>query len=314
MFKKINNPILFQGHPKKKHYFEGWYYKQVCKNTNQVIAFIPGISLNDNDPHAFIQVIVSPHIQTYYFDFPIESFHYQEEPFQIQIGPNYFTNDRIELDLKKGCDFFIGQLHYTNLRPIQTSFITPNIMGYFAYIPNMACNHGVISMHHTVSGELKTKDNTLNFSRDIGYMEKDWGTSFPEKYIWLQANHFGNTQDSLMASIATIPFGVTTFKGHLANLHVDGDEYRFATYNGSKIISAKTTEKEVHLALQRHNLTLEIYGELTDAGHLKAPQSGRMIHTIKEGLGGEISYCLTKNNTRLYEGTSNYAGIEIVNW
>lgn len=314
MFKKIAHPILFQGHLKRKNYFEGWYYKQVCQETQQTIAFIPGISLNQADPHAFVQVIVSHPVQTYYFDYPIESFSYQEEPFQVKIGPNVFTEDKVILQLYHGSDFFEGELNLTRRCPIKSSLLMPNIMGFFAYIPRMACNHGVISMHHQVNGSLQTSVGSMAFKHDTGYIEKDWGTSFPDKYIWLQANHFGNNQDSLMTSIATIPFAVTTFMGHLANLHVEGHEYRFATYNGSKIAYTQTTPKKVHLALQRKNLTLEIIGELTDAGDLKAPQSGRMIHTIKEGLGGRLSYSLSQDKQVLHEGSSDYAGIEIVNW
>ena len=49
MLRKIRYPILFQGNLKKKNYFEGWYYKQVSKDEKEVISFIPGISLFDND-------------------------------------------------------------------------------------------------------------------------------------------------------------------------------------------------------------------------------------------------------------------------
>ncbi len=57
MFRKIRNQILVQGTLKKKHYFEGWYYKQVSSNERRVISFIPGISLIDDDFHSFVQYI-----------------------------------------------------------------------------------------------------------------------------------------------------------------------------------------------------------------------------------------------------------------
>lgn len=49
--------MLFQGHLKKKHYFEGWYFKQVTGDLLYTVAIIPGISIVKNDPHAFIQVM-----------------------------------------------------------------------------------------------------------------------------------------------------------------------------------------------------------------------------------------------------------------
>ncbi len=58
MFEKIKNPILFQGHLKKRNYFEGWYYKQVTADQKTSLSFIPGVSLNKNDSHSFIQYIL----------------------------------------------------------------------------------------------------------------------------------------------------------------------------------------------------------------------------------------------------------------
>lgn len=100
----------------------------------------------------------------------------------------------------------------------------------------MACKHGVISMHHQVNGTLTdASGHTLIFKQDHGYLEKDWGHSFPEKYIWAQANHFPKKQTNLMLSVATISLFKLSFIGHLCHLHLDGKDYRFATYNGSKI-------------------------------------------------------------------------------
>ncbi|QII81181.1 hypothetical protein G7057_00970 [Jeotgalibaca arthritidis] len=39
-----------------------------------------------------------------------------------------------------------------------------------------------------------------------GYIEKDWGRSFPKNYIWIQSNHFNDNQRSLFFSYAHIPY------------------------------------------------------------------------------------------------------------
>ncbi|MEZ4893124.1 MAG: tocopherol cyclase family protein [Saprospiraceae bacterium] len=36
----------------------------------------------------------------------------------------------------------------------------------------------------TINGE------ELDFTGGKGYMEKDWGRSFPSAYFWMQTNHF----------------------------------------------------------------------------------------------------------------------------
>lgn len=54
---KLFKPEVFQGNLSGKRYFEGWYFKHVSADLQQVYSFIPGVALNASHPHAFIQVI-----------------------------------------------------------------------------------------------------------------------------------------------------------------------------------------------------------------------------------------------------------------
>ena len=45
---------------------------------------------------------------------------------------------------------------------------------------------------------------TIDFTNGIGYIEKDWGKSFPNSWIWMQTNHFKYHNASLMASLSSI--------------------------------------------------------------------------------------------------------------
>jgi len=101
-------------------------------------------------------------------------------------------------------------------------------MGAFAYVPKMECNHGILSMHHTINGQVlfhKEASSEIDFTKGRGYMEKDWGTSFPSSYLWVQANHFEDPDTAFMISVAHIPFGLFSFTGVIANLHYKGKEY-----------------------------------------------------------------------------------------
>lgn len=303
----------FQGHLEKKNYFEGWYFKQVSTKTKTTISFIPGISLNTKDPHAFVQVIATQPVRTFYFKFPLDVFDTTHAPFGVTIGNNVFSKSKIIIDLDDGTNKFKGNLAYGDLSPINRTFLEPNIMGAFSYLPYMACNHGILSMSHVVNGEITDeKGTTHTFDSDQGYIEKDWGRSFPERYIWLQANHFKAIKDSVMVSVATIPLLGTGFIGHIALLHVDGKAYRFATYNGSKVLRSEQIDQHVFVTLKRKKQRLELVATLTETGALKAPILGEMSDTIKEGLGGHLSYQLYENDQLIHSGESAYAGIESV--
>lgn len=317
--KNINNPVLFQGHLQKKHYFEGWYFKQVTADGKQTVSFIPGISLDGAESHCFVQVILSPNIQTYYFKYPLDQFNTTENPFSVTVGESVFSMDGCQIALNDASQStpqgisIVGDLYFSNLSPIQSSPLMPNIMGFFAYIPRMECNHGVISMNHSLKGSIDIgKQQSLDFDGGKGYIEKDWGTSFPSEYIWIQANHFEKSDCSFMCSIATIPFGLFAFKGVIANLQVDGVEYRFATYNGAKVTNFKNETNAVCFELIKGDVTLSCEGRLIEYGELKAPEKGEMLRTIKEGLSGEVTLTLRRKGYPPQILKSDCAGIEIV--
>ena len=180
MVNRHTHPEIFQGQLKYQHYFEGWYFKHTSTSSNKSIAFIPGVSLNPDDSHAFIQVIQSHPVRTYYFTYPLDCFDTTDSPFSVTIGDSFFSLTEINIDITDGAYHFKGQFFYDNMIPINRSLLTPNIMGFFSYIPKMACKHGVISMYHQVNRTLTdASGHILTFKQDYGYIEKDWGAFIP---------------------------------------------------------------------------------------------------------------------------------------
>ena len=64
-----------------KNYFEGWYFKN-CIN-DVCISFIPGISINNKEKHAFIQIVYNAN--SFYVPYKIEEFKYSDSPFYVTI-------------------------------------------------------------------------------------------------------------------------------------------------------------------------------------------------------------------------------------
>lgn len=317
---KIINPLLFQGNLKLKHYFEGWYYKQVSEDEQNAVMLIPGISLFHNDTNCFIQYInISLNenkekvIYTGYVKYSIRDFKFSNYPFMIQIGSNVFSESMISVNISDKGMNMKGTLELGALTPIKKSIIMPNIMGYFAYIPKMECYHGIVSMNHRVNGMVSINGEEINFNRGKGYIEKDWGTSFPKEYIWIQCNNFKNESTSFFASIAYIPFMKKSFLGHISNLVVNGKEFRLATYNNSRFKIESITDERVILLFKNSEGKLKIEADLKKHGQLIAPKLGEMNRKIKEGSSERIKiYLYNKYNEIIYEDTGSMAGIEIV--
>jgi len=311
--------MLYQLKNRRGEYFEGWYFKHVTSDLRSSICIIPGITKNRYDTHAFIQSIINtytdlkPRHETHYHKFSAGEFNYSDKPFSLKIGKNAFSIDSMELDLSDEDYSLHGKINFSEFTKIKTSILFPNIMGYFAYLPFMECYHGVISMSHNLNGHLVLDKEFIDFNSGKGYIEKDWGTSFPKEYVWFQSNNFKDSDASIMCSIAHIPFLGTSFQGFICNISLNCHEYRFATYNRSKLLKFNCTSKSADVVLARGSLMLEAHAETYDEGILKAPRNGAMNTTVKEGLNGVVHIKLTqKPGIILFEGMGNPCGIELV--
>ncbi|MDD3477864.1 MAG: tocopherol cyclase family protein [Candidatus Izemoplasmatales bacterium] len=313
MLSLIRHPERYQGRKKQNRYFEGWYFKLVNREGNLTLSFIPGISKNKKDSHAFMQVILRDErgigtLETKYLRFEVDDFNVTDDPFEIQLAAHRFSFSGLKLQ----SDEIQGTIQFSTITPIHTSTISPNIMGPYAYLQFMECYHGVLSMSHTLEGSLIYQGEVLNFSGGKGYIEKDWGRGFPISYVWLQSNHFDQEDVSFLLSVAKIPFGFMHYDGMIVNLQIGKEEYRFATYNAARILKKEVREGYVSYTIQKRKLRLEVEAKTAKAIELVAPKSGVMDHAIKEGLSGEIHLQLWKKNQLLYQGKGIAAGIEIV--
>jgi tocopherol cyclase len=327
--KKLSNSSIFQGNLKKKQYFEGWYYKLVDPTEKISYAFIPGISLDKKrkTSHAFVQMLDGRTGEPFYFSYPLEAFQASSHQFEVKIGPNYFTNDRIRLNIQQAGHSINGTLRFKDLVPWPKYFLAPGIMGWYTYIPFMECYHGVVSMNHTIDGQLSINQKTIDFTKGLGYIEKDWGTSFPSGYIWLQSNHFTKGETSFMASIAKIPFIGLHFTGFLFALWHKGKIYRFTTYTGAKIqkIDIKPKRLKAIVADRNHIIAFDakkVHKEGRKApaelaGVLKSPTSGEMKGRIMESLTSEVTLSLYSRDKRgrrgdlIFTDTGYNTGLEI---
>ncbi len=310
------NRLQYQRKSYNKAYFEGWYYKQVTADGKHTISFIPGVNFEKTGANSFIQIIhlnEQDDLNAFMIDYPIEAFSSCDVPFSATVGKSVFSLDGISLDVESEEIVVKGNVQLLNLTRIKTSTLNPNIMGWFSYIPFMECNHDIVSMHHELNGSLIVNGQVIDFTGGIGYIEKDWGRSFPSSYVWIESNHFDDSKTGLFCSVATIPFLAFSFEGFICNLIHKGVEYRFATYNGSKLLVNERSDNKVRLKFMHKEYSLEIQGEVADTQNLIAPKMGSMNKTIKEGLSGKVEIHLKdKYNQTILEAVSHKCGMELV--
>ncbi len=315
--KKIWHPEWFQGNRKHKNYFEGWYIKNVSTGGKDTMAFIPGISMGDARHHAFVQAINGKTGKTWYFKYPLEDFRYAQNQFAVRVGNNYFSSNGAEIDLRSGTDHIRGQLSFSKQVKFPVSLKRPGIMGWYRYVPLMECYHGVVSMDHDVAGTISINGKKTDFTGGRGYIEKDWGSSMPEAWVWMQSNSFEQPGASFMLSIARVPWTGKTFPGFLGFLLSNNKQTHFATYSGAKIKNLERDGDHVTVCIEGKDFFLHVEGEKEagpqEKGALKAPMQGQMDRIIFESIDSRLYVALTnKQGHPLFEGTGHNAGLEMI--
>jgi len=309
ILKTLYRPEIFQGSLEKKHYFEGWYFKHVAADLGSVYSFIPGISLAE-ERFAFIQVLNGISGESGFIRYPIESFQFSKDRLWVKIEDSVFTHNFIDLNIEGR---YRGRLDYDGLHPYPSTILSPGIMGWYSFVPTMECNHGLVSMTHSLSGILETPHGPVDFNRGKGYIEKDWGTSFPESYLWLQCNNFNNAGTSMMLSVAKIPWKGHFFIGFLGFLLYEGKAMFFATYNNSRIHTFRRISNDsIQIELHRRNIVLQLTITGKNSGSLLAPKLGTMNNLIKESIDSEVFIRLLKDKNCVYEDLGHRAGLEVI--
>lgn len=306
------HPNRYHGWGKRRNYFEGWYIKLVSPCERYAFAVIPGISMDKTGrQHAFLQVLDGKACTSNYHTFASTAFRPRADCFEVELGEHRFSEEGLQLQLPE----LNGRLQFEGNQPWPSRLGAPGIMGWYSFVPFMECYHGVVSLHHTLKGQLKVYGQEVDFSGGIGYIEKDWGSSFPSSWIWLQANHLSATEAPacLMASVARIPWLGNHFVGFLAGLQLEGQLYAFTTYNGASLsISLDETQKAVHLQLSRGTYRLEIKAhQKGGTGALAAPVAGAMAGKVNESLQSLAEVRLKKGRATLFEGQARHAGLEV---
>lgn len=275
-------------------YFRGWYFK--CQNSLKTLAVIPAVHKTGGRRSASVQLITDG--GAWNFDFPYEDYHEHKRKLEIRVGGNTFDETGIRLKLKSGGCTVVGEVRFKELSPIRY-----DIMGPFRYVPFMECRHSVVSMQHTVDGEIGVNGEIYRFDNGVGYIEGDRGRSFPKEYIWTQCTFGGG---SLMLSVADIPMFGLHFTGIIGVIFWRGEEYRIATYLGARAVRIADGEITVRQGAKTFSARL-----IDKNSHpLNAPVGRSMSRTIHESAACRAHYRFEIGDETVFEFETDRASFE----
>lgn len=290
----------FHGDGKTISYFEGWYFKHQRKK--KTICFIPGVQMDEEGrASAFIQVINNN--ESYYIKYPYYSFESHPKKLRIKIGDNLFTNKGVKLNIHCPDLEVKGKIKYGPLTPIKYC-----IMGPLRVLSFIKCNHNVFSMSHRLEGKLNINGKETCLDGGKGYIETDYGNSFPSTYFWTQCNDFKTEECSIVCAVADLKILCFSMRGNFAIIHYQGKEYRLATYLGAKVVLLR--KNKIYITQGKYTLFIQTYDR--QPRELKAPQNGTMDRSIYEDISCYARYRFYISGKKLFDLRSSRASVEYV--
>ncbi len=280
-------------------YFEGFYFRHQSPG-GDLLALIPARHTDRAGRTTSSLQVVTPE-RAWTVDFPGEAFVRTGGLFQLWLGGNLFNRRGLHLDLRTPGLDLRGELRCGPFTPLKS-----DIMGPFRFVPAMECRHGVVSMGHQLEGTLALNGRPLDFNGGTGYIETDWGSSFPRAYLWTQCAWREKGDSSLMLSVAEIPFLGGRFTGCICAVLHGGREYRLATYLGARAAGWSGAGAVIRQGDLR--LTAELLRG--SAQPLRAPKDGRMERTIRESLRAGVRYRFWQGDALLFDHTDGNASFE----
>jgi len=307
----ILNPVSYHGLRQKPPFFEGWYFKMVSADEKSNIAIIPGVILG-NDSHPLVQVIDGSDASTEYISFPIDQFETVFPKFQLRIETNHFDASHLQVDINQPEGQVCSEIRFGKLNPWPIKLTTPGVMGWIAWVPRMECYHGVLSFDHSLQGELTLDGKFMDFNGGCGYIEKDWGKSFPAAWVWFQSNHFKHVSACITVSVAIIPWIGSSFRGFIVGFWLDGILLRFTNYLNSQIESLEISDTHMQRVLQNRTHRLHLNALRAPGGLLRGPTVLDMGKRLMETLNASIHVKLeTLQGEVLFDGIGENAGLVV---
>lgn len=265
------------GPGKKSHYFEGWYLKLM--SADKSIAIIPSIHIENKIRTGHLQWIISSGSQQYSGgrSYTSDQVFLQKRPFILRLGENEFKPESFSVS-EEGV---VLEGFFDHILPFGS-----NIMGPFALFKNLPCIHGLQALSGKVSLTCQTSFFDGNYLTDF-YCEKDRGTTFPERYLWLHC-YFPEKKASLFFSIALVPLGLVRFEGHIANWFDGCQNHTFATYYGSRVKVLENVQGQIVIYIENASLRLTIKIRQGSLQKLKSPKEGSMVDNVYESMDSQI--------------------------
>lgn len=323
-------------------YFEGWYFRLTLPEINQTFAFM--YSLEDplgNEPNSggAVQILgideaylirTFPNVQKFFADQNDLAFgHWHKTNLTSKaklLSPAEFRKDITEgyqatAQLNQGSIYDPVRNEYCRweyeIKPIygwgNSQQPQQSSAGWLSFLPIFEPGWQITMAHGLATGWIEWHGQKYQFTNAPAYSEKNWGSSFPEKWFWLNCNSFNQEADLAVTAGGGIR-QVLWWQEEVAliGIHYQGKFYEFAPWN-SQVNWQVEPWGSWKLHGESTNYKVTLTGETNLSGtYVRTPTAKGLVFNCRDTTQGRLSLALHDYQGKtIVEAHSNLAGLEV---
>ena len=185
--------------------------------------------------------------------------------------------------------------------------------GLLSYLPIFEPGWQITSAHGFATGWVKWRGKRYEFHRATAYSEKNWGSSFPQKWFWLNCNSFESESDLALTAGGGIR-QVLWWEEEVAliGIHYQGKFYEFAPWN-----SQVSWRIEPWGNWQMQAISSEFKAFLTGitdsvGTYVRTPTAKGLVFNCRDTTKGRLDLELKHHNGEvIVKASSDLPGLEV---
>ena len=185
--------------------------------------------------------------------------------------------------------------------------------GWLSYLPLFDPGWQITMAHGLATGWIEWQNQVYYFNDVPAYSEKNWGTSFPQKWFWLNCNSFDDAQDLALTSVGGIR-QVSWWQETvgLVGIHYQNKFYEFVPWNSKISWRVKPWGEWQIEAINNSNYSVSLSGKTHLPGtFVRTPTEKGLVLNCRDTTKGNLTLKLKQDNKTIVEASSNLAGLEV---
>ncbi|VEP18178.1 conserved hypothetical protein [Hyella patelloides LEGE 07179] len=324
-----------------KNYFEGWYLRLTLPEIEQTFAFMYSIENPLGGKHnsgGAVQILgideqyicrTIPNVNQFWASKDNFSFgHWSKYNLATKpqlLSPQKFINNikegyQVTATSNQGCIYNPINKNYCRwqyeIKPLSgwgnASSTQQATAGWLSYLPIYDPGWQITMAHGLATGWIEWENKKYQFVDVPAYSEKNWGTSFPKKWFWINCNSFENQTDLAITAGGGIRQILWWSEAvGLIGIHYQGKFYEFAPWNSQINWDIKPWgEWKMRACNDNYSVTLTGLTNLPGT-YVRTPTAKGLIFNCRDTTKGKLSLELKSHTEVIVKANSNLGGLEV---